>query len=115
MSYTIATQGDSRYLFSAGLSMDIQPGHSIPSLKIQSESAFSIMQSILTKEELSMDHVIRQWNYIPRLVEEVDVEGKTYQNYQIFTRFRQKYYSYYIRRKRFIRQLPEIVIEHGVL
>jgi hypothetical protein len=95
MSYTIATQGDSRYLFSAGLSMDIQPGHSIPSLKIQSESAFSIMQSILTKEELSMDHVIRQWNYIPRLVEEVDVEGKTYQNYQIFNEIRQKYYSYY--------------------
>ncbi|MDD4823437.1 MAG: hypothetical protein PHI48_12875 [Bacteroidales bacterium] len=95
MCYTIASEGESRYLFSAGLAMNVQSGDHVPSLKIQSESAFSIMQAILSKEEFSMDHVIRQWNYIPRLVEEVDVEGKTYQNYQIFNEIRQKYYSYY--------------------
>ena len=95
MYYTIASEGEHRYLFSAGLAMDIQPNEPVPSLKIQSESAFSIMQSILSKEQFSMDQVVRQWNYIPRLVEEVDVEGKTFQNYQIFNEIRQKYYSYY--------------------
>lgn len=95
MCYTIASEGEHRYLFSSGLAMGIQPNEHIPSLKIQSESAFSIMQSILSKEEFAMDQVVRQWNYIPRLVEEVDVEGKTFQNYQIFNEIRQKYYSYY--------------------
>ena len=95
MCYTIASEGESRYLFSAGLAMDILQFDHIPSLKIQSESAFSIMQSILSKEEFAMDQVVRQWNYIPRLVEEVDVEGKTFQNYQIFNEIRQKYYSSY--------------------
>lgn len=95
MCYTIAFEGECRYLFSAGLAMNVQPNEHIPSLKIQSESAFSIMQSILTKEQFAMDQVVRQWNYIPRLVEEVDDEGKTFQNYQIFNEIRQKYYSYY--------------------
>ncbi len=93
--YSIASEGENRYLFSAGLAMDILPNEYIPSLKIQSESAFSIMQSILSKEQFSMDQVVRQWNYIPRLVDEVDVDGKTYQNYQVFNEIRQKYYSYY--------------------
>lgn len=57
------------------------------------ESAYSIMASILEKEGLSFNNIVRQWNYIEQILEVVKEGGVGRQNYQVFNDVRSKYYG----------------------
>lgn len=57
------------------------------------ESAYASMASILEKEGLSFNNIVRQWNYIEQILQLVNVEGLSRQNYQVFNDVRSKYYG----------------------
>lgn len=98
--YTVVREGIDKMVFATGLAVNISETElNLPSVKIQSEFSFTVMASILEAEGLTFDHVIRQWNYIPELLKEVEQEEKNFQHYQIFNEIRQKYYSFYKRKK----------------
>lgn len=54
-------------------------------------AAFNAVLEILHRENLSMNHLVRQWNYIGNILEMKD----GYQNYQIFNEVRSEYYGKY--------------------
>jgi enamine deaminase RidA (YjgF/YER057c/UK114 family) len=53
------------------------------------EKAFDIMSAILRNEHMTMDNIVRQWNYIGNILDMKD----GLQNYQIFNEVRYEYYS----------------------
>lgn len=59
----------------------------------QIEFAFDTVQQILEKEGMTLSDIVRQWNYIPGILNIRNKEGKNLQNYQIFNEIRQKYYG----------------------
>jgi enamine deaminase RidA (YjgF/YER057c/UK114 family) len=65
------------------------------SFREQAHSAFETMQAILSAEGFTMDDLVRQWNYIPRILQTVKENGQTYQHYQWFNDIRQHYYGTY--------------------
>jgi enamine deaminase RidA (YjgF/YER057c/UK114 family) len=54
-------------------------------------AAFEQMRSILAAEQISFDHIVRQWNYIGNILE---VKNEV-QNYQKFNEVRSEYYHKY--------------------
>lgn len=54
-------------------------------------SAFDQMKAILDVEDMSFDHLVRQWNYIGNIIEVKD----GFQNYQSFNEVRNEYYQKY--------------------
>lgn len=54
-------------------------------------SAFEQMAEILANEDMSMDNIIRQWNFIGKILEFRD----GLQNYQVFNEVRSEYYGRY--------------------
>jgi enamine deaminase RidA (YjgF/YER057c/UK114 family) len=59
------------------------------------EKAFDLMVAILENEQMSLNNLIRQWNYIGNIL---DIKDE-YQNYQIFNEVRNDYYSRYRKMK----------------
>ncbi len=59
----------------------------------QIDFSFESLRLILKKEGMSLADIVRQWNYIPGILNIQDMEGKALQHYQIFNEIRQKYYS----------------------
>jgi len=57
------------------------------------ESAFSSMASILEKEGMSFNNIVRQWNYIEQILQLTNVAGVSRQNYQVFNDVRSTYYG----------------------
>jgi len=57
-----------------------------------SEKAFTIARKILEDEGLSLNHIIRQWNYIESIADIGDSDRGD-QNYQVFNDVRTKYYN----------------------
>jgi enamine deaminase RidA (YjgF/YER057c/UK114 family) len=55
------------------------------------ESAFEQMKSILEKENMTLNHLVRQWNYIGNILE----IKNDFQNYQVFNEVRSEYYQKY--------------------
>ncbi len=55
------------------------------------ETAFNQAVGILEREEMTMNNIIRQWNYIGNIL----AVWKGLQNYQIFNEVRSEYYSRY--------------------
>jgi len=94
-----ASYGDSVYvrahssgklqgIFISGIQCDYTAG-----VEAAYEKVYSIMDEILSSEGLNFSNVVRQWNYIERILQEVKVEGLTRQHYQIFNDIRSKYYG----------------------
>jgi enamine deaminase RidA (YjgF/YER057c/UK114 family) len=54
---------------------------------------FESMEAILTREGLSFNHIVRQWNYIEDILKEDEKEGIIRQHYQIFNDVRTRYYN----------------------
>lgn len=71
----------------------ITSGDTQLSLSDQIEFSFATVLQILEKEGLSFADIVRQWNYIPSILNVHDTEGKKLQNYQVFNEIRQKYYA----------------------
>jgi hypothetical protein len=67
------------------------------SFREQADYAFELMQGVLSAEELTFDDIVRQWNYIPRILTASLENGHCYQNYQLFNDIRQYYYGIYKR------------------
>jgi enamine deaminase RidA (YjgF/YER057c/UK114 family) len=57
---------------------------------VQSESAFELVQGILDNEKMTFSNILRQWNYIERIIDFDESHG---QHYQIFNDVRSHYYS----------------------
>ena len=57
------------------------------------EGAFSQVTGILEKEKMTMDNIVRQWNYIGNILS----VRNGFQNYQVFNEVRSEYYSRYRR------------------
>ncbi len=57
--------------------------------------AFDEMVDLLAAEGMSLNHIVRQWNYIPQILAFEAKEGKSYQHYQIFNEVRRRYYNKY--------------------
>jgi hypothetical protein len=53
------------------------------------DKAFSLMNEILESEQMSIDNLVRQWNYIGNILEIKD----NCQNYQLFNEVRNDYYT----------------------
>jgi len=58
-------------------------------------AAFEQMKLILEAEGLSFNHIVRQWNYIARIVDFDFVREDRFQHYQIFNEIRNQYYRQY--------------------
>lgn len=59
----------------------------------QIEFAFDTTLQILEKEGMALSDIVRQWNYIPDILDIRTIDTKNQQHYQIFNDIRQKYYS----------------------
>jgi hypothetical protein len=53
------------------------------------EKAFDLMNEILAAEQMTLNNVVRQWNYIGEILR----TGDNFQNYQVFNEVRNDYYS----------------------
>ena len=89
--YSVFTNSAGTFIFALGLSA------SEYDLKLDQQSvvAFENMRKILEVEGFSFDDVIRQWNYIPDIIERITEAGEHIQNYQIFNDIREEYYRLY--------------------
>jgi enamine deaminase RidA (YjgF/YER057c/UK114 family) len=65
------------------------------SFEEQACRSFNMMQAVLSEENLSMDNLIRQWNYLPAILKTETKNKRIYQNYQLFNEIRQSYYERY--------------------
>ena len=63
--------------------------------------AFEQVVEILGKEGMTMDHIIRQWNYVGEILKMNDADGRCLQNYQVFNEVRGQFYKQYRTRKDF--------------
>lgn len=63
------------------------------SLQEQLEETFRLLVDILQQEGLSLSDVVRQWNYVPGILDVVQSHGKTVQHYQVFNEVRKDWYS----------------------
>jgi len=59
----------------------------------QIEYSFDTVRQILEMEGMTFADIVRQWNYIPGILNIHPIDGKKLQHYQLFNEIRQKYYS----------------------
>ncbi len=59
----------------------------------QSQEAFSQVQNVLSTEGMRFSDIIRQWNYIEQITENVIRNNSTSQHYQLFNDVRSKFYN----------------------
>lgn len=62
-------------------------------LQNQIEYSFETTIEILEKEGMNLSDIVRQWNYVPGIIEINNETGKSLQHYQVFNEIRQNYYS----------------------
>jgi hypothetical protein len=85
--YVILESGDRKEIWAGGVS-----SYSFPDdTRKAAEKAFDLMYSMLENEQMSMNNLVRQWNYIGNILAIKD----GFQNYQVFNEVRNEYYSRY--------------------
>lgn len=89
--YTILENDICKELWANGLE-DKNPDLDITS---HSRRAFEIVHQILSAENMTFDHIVRQWNYIGNILRTDQNEHSFIQHYQIFNDVRNDYYSRY--------------------
>ena len=87
INYTVVEHKDYKAVHCAGLMGTVED-----SIAQASERAFKSAIEILSQEGLSIDNIIRQWNYIENIAIVEDVENAP-QNYQDFNDVRARYYE----------------------
>jgi enamine deaminase RidA (YjgF/YER057c/UK114 family) len=85
--YIVSISEAGKELWAGGLGSGLFPDDT----RRASESAFSQMKGLLESEGMSMNHLVRQWNYIGNILATRD----GFQNYQIFNEVRSEYYQKY--------------------
>jgi len=59
----------------------------------QIDFSFDTVLHILENEGMGLTDIVRQWNYVPGILNIRNQDGKMLQHYQIFNEVRQKYFS----------------------
>ena len=87
--YTLVTGGDVRQIHAAGIA-----SHAADvSTAARARRAFATMETILRREGLNFDHVVRQWNYLEGMLD-IRADGKGgHQGYQDFNDVRTRAYG----------------------
>jgi hypothetical protein len=89
--YVVLTQGNRKELWASGLGSD----HRSDATEISADTAFNELKQIIETEQLTFDHIVRQWNYIAQILSiDASVE-RQYQHYQLFNEARSRYYNTY--------------------
>ena len=89
VNYVVLESENRKELWAAGISSYQDPENTGKA----AESAFEIMKGLLEKEHMSLDHIVRQWNYIGNIL----AVSEGVQNYQAFNEVRNDYYTRYRR------------------
>ncbi len=84
LPYVKVANANYHELHISGLSASLQ----LP-VRTQSHEIFNTLSAILKKEEMRIDSIVRQWNYIERIT---DMDG-LYQRYQLFNDERTSFYE----------------------
>jgi enamine deaminase RidA (YjgF/YER057c/UK114 family) len=87
LTYTVVDYGDYRVVHATGLT-----GDAGDSIRDSAEKAFEKARKILGAEGLTVDHIVRQWNYVEN-ISHVEDPVKNTQNYQVFNDVRARYYA----------------------
>jgi enamine deaminase RidA (YjgF/YER057c/UK114 family) len=87
INYTVVQHKGFKVVHATGLM-----GDRTDSIQAAAEKAFDRAIQILDEEKLSIDHIIRQWNYVEQIAR-IDEKDKNLQNYQVFNDVRTKYYE----------------------
>ena len=85
--YLVLESGKAKEIWAAGVSSYLYPDDT----KRAAEEAFNLMVGLLENENMSLDNLVRQWNYIGNIL----TVNEDFQNYQIFNEVRNDYYSRY--------------------
>jgi enamine deaminase RidA (YjgF/YER057c/UK114 family) len=83
--YVLLESGTAKEIWAGGISSYLSPDDT----RMAAEKAFSLMVAILENEQMSLDNLVRQWNYIGNILSVKDGN----QNYQIFNEVRNDYYT----------------------
>lgn len=86
--YARFTSGGGKSLLALGLQATAEQ-----SLQAQTETAFQQLQGLLAAEGLGFTDIVRQWNYVPGILDVQVHEGKTLQHYQVFNEVRKAWYN----------------------
>ena len=89
LSYTVIKYPEASEVYGGGLTTNGKPSSILES----AENSFKLMEGILKSEQLSFANVVRQWNYIEKILEINYQKQKMLQNYQVFNDVRSRYYS----------------------
>jgi hypothetical protein len=87
VNYVVLESDYKKEIWAGGVSCYMFPDDT----KKAAESAFDIMAGLLANENMSLDNLVRQWNYIGNIL---TVKNRV-QNYQVFNEVRNDYYSKY--------------------
>ncbi len=83
-TYALVKQNDRKSIYLSGMKVD-----SSENINSQGNAIFSVLDEILKKEGMKPESIIRQWNYIPKIV---DFDGD-FQHYQQFNDSRSLFYQ----------------------
>lgn len=86
--YIVLEDKGNKKLYASGIC-----GKAGTTIKEQSVSTFQLAEAILNKEGLEFSDIVRQWNYIEDITHTVDINGTTFQHYQIFNDIRSLHYA----------------------
>lgn len=88
-SWLVYENNEMKMVISSDLGKSNEPGNVLN----QSEKAFTELKNILSEEEMDFSNIVRQWNYIEQITENVHHKNSCSQHYQIFNDVRSKYYQ----------------------
>ncbi|MDF9828783.1 endoribonuclease L-PSP [Parabacteroides sp. PF5-6] len=83
--YVVLENATGRFLFAGGFQGQV----GVDSIREQSDTVFEALGEVLKKEQIPVNQIIRQWNYIERIT---DFEGDD-QHYQSFNNSRSQFYA----------------------
>jgi hypothetical protein len=86
--YTIIEKSGYKELWANGIESEVQ----CRDTKTASEEAFIAMHHILLFEKMTIDNIVRQWNYIGKILSPDSRNSLLSGNYQIFNSVRQDFY-----------------------
>ncbi len=87
--YTVLEKEGHKELWANG----IEDGQTDLSTEISSKFAFEKLKEILESENMSLNNIVRQWNYIGNIISDDVADQSIIQHYQIFNKLRRDYYS----------------------
>lgn len=89
--YTIIEKNKYKELWVNGIAIEFPT----MSIKTASVEAFEIMRLILLAENMTFDNIVRQWNYIGRILNTFQYNSTLVNNYQLFNEVRHDFYRRY--------------------